>query len=234
MTRFLFRITHSENVGTYLKEGVIRAKDVPPLQAGFRVSDAGIISRRGVNISQAVGFSINDYVPFYFSPLTSMAFKISKGNVKVVDPRNREIGNSKSEDMVFIVAKVDEVAKNTSYKFTDAACNTAIPPNIFDDIQLLEKTVHWSLFDDGSVKGKILEIGYQGSTKYCTDHDGKARYHNRTKLRMAEFMVHKEFPMSLCRAIITCNSETEKIIEGLVSASQFRPLVLHKRDCFFP
>lgn len=231
--RFLFRITHWQNIEQYLRDGVIRAKNIGPQQAGYRVSDAGIVSRRGVDISATVGFPINDYVPFYFSPLTAMSMSIAYGRVKVVDPHNREVGDSSSSDMALVVARVDQVATHGDYKFTDAACNTSIPPNIYDDVNLLENVVKWSLFDDGDIKGAIPEIGYSGVTKYCSDYDRYPQYHNRKKERMAEFMVHREFPLSLCCAIITPISMTQKNIENLVNKSSFNIPVLTNPGCFY-
>lgn len=233
MSRFIFRITHWENIQHYLRDGVIRAKDIPPLQAGYRVSDPGIISRRGIDISNVVGFPINEYVPFYFSPLTTMAYSIAKGNVKVLDQRDRVVSDSSSKDMALIVARVDEVAASTEYKFTNAACNTAMPPEVYDDIQVLEQTIKWDLFDDGSVKGRIPEIGYQGSTRYCSDSDKDPRYHNRKKDRMAEFMVHREFPMSLCCAIVTFTAEQAIILQASVTPTSLNIPVLHNPNCFF-
>ena len=135
--------------------------------------------------------------------------------------------------MALIVAKVDEVAAALPYKFTDAACNTAVPPNIYDDVRDLENVVKWDLFDDGSIKGAIPEIGYSGSTKYCSDSDKDPRYHNRKKDRMAEFMIFERFPMSFCTAIITKTPVHAANISNAVRSNRLPIPVFCKPDCFF-
>jgi len=135
--------------------------------------------------------------------------------------------------MAFIVAQVDLVANHCNYKFTSAACNTAIPPAVYDDISLLEQAVNWGLFDDGAIKGAIPEINYPGSTRFCSDSDKSVRYHNRKKERMAEFMVHREFPMELTCAIVTSNRAARVSLEAEALRLGYTINVLHKPDCFF-
>ncbi len=51
------------------------------------------------------GGVVNDYVPFYFSPITAFTYAIYFGNVSLTAPDGTPLGKATEDDRVFLVAR---------------------------------------------------------------------------------------------------------------------------------
>lgn len=230
--RYAFRITHKDNIPIYLADGEIRSRAHVDPQLCTQVSYGNIINRRGDSLARDVGFDINSYVPFYFSPATSMAYVISRGKVPVRSGEGVELGMSTSKDMIFIVTSPSSVAEECGVKFSNRALNKLPMADVFDDISTLEQNVQWHLFDETPRMGRITEIGYQGVGKYFRSTDIAGR-EQRGEIRSAEFLVQNAYPMRLTTCIVTQNQTVCTELTQVMTQSSFDIPVYLKPDCFY-
>lgn len=131
-----------------------------------------------------------------FSPLTAFTYTIYKGNVNLVSPYGEIIRKAYQDDRVFLVASAEDFAGACMLSFfSDYALTSWAPtPTISTDLSMLEHHVHWDVFDEDPRTAQIKEIGYQGACK-CFQNSTKKRHNNRSKMRMAEFLVHQSVPL---------------------------------------
>lgn len=232
--RLIFRMTYIDNLEIYFRDQEIQAKNVRPIQPAHQISYAEINERRGDTYRTPNGEPINDYVPFYFSPSTAMAYSIHKENVSLIDPAGNNLGAANMDDIAFIICDPQKISDdNLDYWYTNIACNSGVPPIYKDDIIELESHINWSLFDDTPKMAIVTEIGYEGVCKYCSDSELKPEWHNRKQQRMAEFLIKDKFPMELAECIIL-KHDTKKLAvqEWIANASLDIPVFI-KRDCYF-
>lgn len=228
-------MTYINNLELYFQDREIRAKNNLPMQKGHQISYDDIVNRRGSSsFSTPCGGVVNDYVPFYFSPATSMAFTINRGNVELRHPNGQNLGRAFMDDIAFIVSNTQKIVEEQlDYYFTDIACNSGISPDYNDDITQLLNHVKWSLFDDTPKMGQIPEIGYEGVCKYFQDSERSINWHNRSKLRMAEFLVKDCFPMQHADCIILKNGAKEETVVQWIANAGLEIPVFVKPGCYF-
>jgi hypothetical protein len=166
-------MTYYRNLQRYLADGAIYAINSPHVQPGFRISFDDIVARRGtVNFATPCGSTVNDFVPFYFSPVAKMAYTIHVGNVDFKAPTGERLGRATMDDVAYLVVDPGRLsASGRQCWFTDIACNSAIPPAYESDLGRLAHHVTWSLFDDSPYKAQIPEVGYQGVCRWQHDRD---------------------------------------------------------------
>ena len=76
----IFRITHVDNIPWILENG-LHCKSSPIQDPSFvQIGNADLISKRaGRMVAGPEGGTLNDYVPFYFTPFSPMLFNIKTG-----------------------------------------------------------------------------------------------------------------------------------------------------------
>lgn len=233
--RFIFRMTHYLDCARFFADGELRSKNHHDRQPCHQTSYSNIVSRRGTHLTTPCGRAINDHVAFYFSPLTAMAFTIHRRNVPLIDPHGVDLGKATMDDRVFFVANVNKFAnRQPPVWFSDIACNSLSPPPRFEfDVSKIETHVDWSLFDDGSYKAAIPEIGYTGVTQYFHDCDNPPRYANRSRKRMAEFLVPDAIHLSMFDCIITKTDWIKVQVERMMKGTGAALPVYTKSGCYF-
>lgn len=234
--RFIFRMTQYQDCARFFADGELRSKNHPQAQACHQASYGEIVSRRNTKaILTPDGKVINDHVAFYFSPMTSMAFTISKGNVQLVDPEGKYVCQATMDDRVFFVGNVKNFAgAGLPMWFSDIACNSLAPsPSFENDIGKIEQHVDWSVFDDGAIVARINEIGYGGVTHWFHNKDEPPRYANRSQKRMAEFLVRDAVPLNLFDCIVVKSDSIKAKVEGMMVGTGVALPVYTKTGCFF-
>ena len=228
-------MTHYLNLQRYLADGALYAKNSARVQAGYRISFDEIVSRRGTAMFTApCGSNINDFVPFYFSPITKMAFTIHKRNVDLKAPGGENLGRASMDDVAFLVVDPDRLfLSGRDCWFTNIACNSAIPPLYENDPAKLETHVDWPLFDDKPRIGAIHEIGYDGVCQWQHDLDVPIAHKQRSKKRMAEFMVKDHLKMCEVSCIVLKTDKHAKEVLSWVRAAGEKIPVFVKPGCYF-
>ena len=232
--RFLFRMTYYRNLQQYLADGALYAKNSARVQLGYRISFDEIVAKRGTaRFTTPCGSNVNDFVPFYFSPITKMAYTIHAGNVGLKSPNGESLGSASMDDVAFLAVDSGRLfASGRECWFTDIACNSAIPPVYVNDPTQLETHVAWPLFDDNPRIAPIPEIGYSGVCRWQHDLDEPVARQQRSKKRMAEFMVKDYLRMDEVSCIVLKTSEHLREVQSWVTAGANIP-VLVKPGCYF-
>lgn len=234
--RFIFRQVDYRDIATFIRNGEVRARDHSSPQACHQASYASITNRRGEAAYRLPrGGTVNSYVPFYFSPLTSYSYAIYKGSVSVLSPDGRNLGASTTHDRVFLVANPYRVAAmNLPFEFSNLALNARAPlPKTQSNINLLETFVNWSLFDEWPLAAAVTEIGYNGACKYFSDSDRKDSWRTRKAERMAEFLVRNAIPITALECIVAENEDVANCVRFTLSEASYTIPVHTKPGCFF-
>ena len=234
--RFVFRQVCRRDLQTCLDDGEIRAKNHPMPQRVHQTSYANIVETRGTAIfTLPHGGVVNDYVPFYFSPLTSFTYTISQGNVDLRCPDNNVLGKAHDDERIFFVCEVDAFAgSGLDYCFSNLALNTAAPmPSLDADLSNLHQHVAWHVFDDPPYKAPIPEIGYDGVCQFFASRPIPQKYLIRSKQRMAEFCVKSAVPLSMVTCVVTRSFPMQQTLETIMHSSNWNIPVFAKPGCYF-
>lgn len=139
---------------------------------------------------------VNDFVPFYFSPITSFTFTIHEENVPLISPAGASLGMANDDDRLFIVFSVDAIGNSgLDYCFSDYALNSQAPlPSIETDLAKLEEHVHWNVFDEAPYVAAIPEISYAGVCRWFHNMASPSVRRLRSQKRMAEFLIRNAVP----------------------------------------
>jgi hypothetical protein len=232
--RFVFRQVDYRDILTFLNDGAIRSKNFNPTQHCHQTSYQNLVNRRNTAIFQIPGGGVvNDYVAFYFSPVTSFTFTIHKGNVPVVSPTGADLGASQLADRAFVVCKVETLAgSGLDCCYSDSALNSnALLPTIINDLSAIENHVHWKMFDEHPLTAAIPEIGYAGVCKWF--HSRMTPQHlQRKERRMAEFLVRDSLSLEFVECIVTPNAQRTSFLQQQMDSSRWSIPIYDKAGCF--
>ncbi len=232
--RFVFRQVDYRDIVTFLNDGEIRAPNHITPQRCYQTSYSGLVNRRGTGVfNMPNGGVVNDYVAFYFSPFTGFANTIHKGNVKVINPQENFVGMSQLNNRVFIVSRISSLHKaGVDYCFSNLALNSEAPlPTVVNNPASMEAHINWEVFDDLPRTAHIPEIGYGGVCKYFFDGT-PTKYQNRSKQRMAEFLVHNSLSLDQVSCIVTPNDAKKSFIQKQMDGSAWDIPIYAKSRCF--
>jgi len=232
--RFAFRQIDIRDFEMFLQDGEIRSKNYKPKQKCHQTSYDQLVDLRSTNtFAIPCGGVVNDYVAFYFSPLTGFTHTIHNGNVDVLSPAEVALGKSRKEDRAFLVFSVPEIfASNLKCCFSNLALNSASASHSITDVKAdLPTHVDWKLFDEEPLEAKIPAIGYQGVCRYFMDSPVSGR-ENRSKKRMAELLVYDAIPMAKAKAIVLPTVAAFKMARSLADKYNFKGKVINDPQCF--
>ena len=233
--RFGFRQIDRRDLGRILQDREIRAKNHATPQACHQTSYVNLVNMRGLPcFTLPYGGVVNDYVAFYFSPVTAFCHTIHQGNVGVVSPDGENLGLSSRDDRIFLVVRVEALYQNNlNICFSDSALNSLAPmPTVEHRFAELPKHVKWSLFDDSPMVANIADVGYQGVCKYFFSRAIPVQYQYRSAARMAELLVKEAVPTYLVECIIAPSPAVYREVVGLANAFNFRGAIVENAGCF--
>lgn len=234
--RFIFRQVYYKDLATFLADGEICSKNKKPPQACHQSSYQEIVNRRGTQeFPMPNGRVVNDYVPFYFSPVTSFTYTIFKQNVPLISPSGKELGKACEDDRIFFVAKPEAIRDaGLEFCFSDYALNSNAPlPTIQTGLDFLETHVHWDVFDEGPYRANIPEIDYAGVCSYFCDKASPENRMTRSAKRMAEFLIQDSIPLKNIECIIAKSDGIRDKLIVMMDASNWNIPVYTNRGCYF-
>lgn len=182
---YIFRITHRSNVPWILDNGLhcrnSDAKDPNFVNIGL----ADLIEKRhGQNVDHAPGGTLSDYIPFYFTPLSMMAYNIHTGR----NVRKRE----NSEIAILVTSLHTLETKGVSFVFSDRHASV-VGRRFSNDLAHLDR-IDW----------KILQ-----ARDFSRDNDDI----EKTNRYQAEALIHRHMPLDGLTEIVCCDSEQKALIE---------------------
>jgi hypothetical protein len=167
--------THIDNLPTILADGRLMADN---LVRGRLVTDVGSADikakRRSRQVTCPPGGVVADYVPFYFAPRSPMMYRLAKDHQE-----GREGCYPDGDDpLVYLVSSVDRVhAAGLAWVASDGNCAASLT-DFSRNLGDLAHLVDWPLMRERIWKD--------------TPED-----QDRMRRRMAELLVHREFPLDL-------------------------------------
>ena len=200
---YIFRITDVSNVRTIFSSGC-QCNSASNGRTPFRaIGNLGLIAKRTTRpVPCAPGGTLDDYIPFYFTPYTPMMLNIKTGYNGV---EKRPLS-----DLVILVSSMHKLqSQGVDFVFTDrhAYLKTAQFSNTIKDLD-------WILWQ---------ELRARNFAK--TDVDRFEKY-------QAEALVYKNVPVSALNAILCYDSITVEKLSALAKSVGATTKVLEGREWY--
>ncbi|AOS65633.1 type II toxin-antitoxin system toxin DNA ADP-ribosyl transferase DarT [Actinoalloteichus hymeniacidonis] len=197
--------THVANLPAILQSGVLKS-DSHVQTESIMITECADISikerRRSVEVPIPPGGVVADYVPFYFAPRSPMMYSISRGNVATYADGQQPLVYFWSWLSVADRLQLPWIA-------SDGNCASSLT-SMTNNWRKLEESVDWQIM-----------TAKQWSN---TAEDG-----DRMRRRMAEFLVHREFPFEAFTGAVT----RSKAIASLASKHLGDKLPVHVRPDWY-
>ncbi|MGY3615753.1 type II toxin-antitoxin system toxin DNA ADP-ribosyl transferase DarT [Bradyrhizobium sp. USDA 10063] len=202
---FIFRITHKNNLPWILDNGLhCRSSD----KQDPNFVNIGLVELIDKRKSWAVPVhpngTLSDYVPFYFTPRSMMAYNIHTG---------RNVPQRDNDQIVILVTSLGRLKeKGVPFVITDRhACATLTKySNQLDHLERID----W----------KILQ-----NSDFSRDNDDP----DKTNRYMAEALVHKHMPIDVLLYVACCDEKQRTWTNDLVSQRKLKLEVNTKRGWYF-
>jgi ssDNA thymidine ADP-ribosyltransferase, DarT len=200
----IFRLTHRDNLGHVLRDGLRCKTDVHASQTFVAIGLAELIQRRTARtVPIAPGGTLADYVPFYFTPCTPMALNIVTG---------RGVPTRRHAELLILVSSLKRLeAREIAYVVTDR--HAALDSARFSAGRALVDDLPWAQWRARDFK------------RDPDDLEKMERY-------QAEALVHRHLPVSVLDGIITADTETQAVVEQQVNAAGVSVPVLVRRSWY--
>ena len=201
----IFRITHIDNVRWILDNG-LHCRNGERDPSFVTIGDPEIINRRnGWHVPVEPGGTLSDYIPFYFTPFSPMAYKIRTGfGVKAVP----------SSDIVVLVASIRQLAQepDVQFLFTDrhAVLAWARFHRSLDHLDCLD----WPRLRDRDFK------------RDDNEPDKVERY-------QAEALVYRHLPLNLLRGILCRGAKEAERVTAMAEKAGANVHVMQDSRVYF-
>jgi hypothetical protein len=189
---FIFRIAHVENVAEVLARGGLYSRNADQADPNYvSIGNAELIDKRARRVVPiAPGGVLNDYVPFYFTPLSIMMLNILTGYSGVTKRAPSEI--------VLLVSSLHRMHElGLPFVFTNQHAYP-VDTEFFDDLGDLDR-IDWPLLRSRNFKTSDADPGKQ------------VRY-------QAEALVHRHVPLAALRSIVCYDDAVRERMQALARA----------------
>ena len=201
----VFRITHRDNLPWILANGLTcrSSNNLDPNFVQIGLSD--LIERRN---SQAVphdpGGRLSDYIPFYFTPLSMMAYRIKTG---------RNVKQRYNSEIVIIVTSLKRLEKDgVRFLFTDRHASVV-------GARYSSSLMHLDRIDWAILQGR----------DFSRDNDDLGK----TNRYQAEALVHNYLPIKSVDFLACYDNDMKEEIERMVKQQEVDLKVIQRRGWYF-
>lgn len=202
----IFRITHAENLGWILDNG-LHARNSEKKDPQFtNIGNSDLINKRnGRTVPVEPGGTLSDYIPFYFTPYSIMLYNIHTGYGGLTRVPNR--------DIIILVSSLHKIHKlGLNYAFTSGHAYP-VYADYYNDLNDLNK-IDWALLQNRDFK---------------TDPDDPAK----KERYQAEALVHRHLPVEALHGIACYDKAMQTRIETELKKKQLEIKVLAKDNYYF-
>jgi hypothetical protein len=202
---YIFRITHRNNLAWILENGLHARKSKLQDPDFVKIGMPDLIEKRHLQkVDQPPGGTLSDYIPFYFTPRSMMAYNIYTGrNVKQRD----------NSEIVILKSSLRELQEQgLPFLFTDRHAS-AIGAKFSNELDQLDR-VDW----------KILQ-----NSDFSRDNDDL----DKTNRYQAEALVHGAMPIEALLCVACCDAGQKSWAENLIAESNVKLKVCSNRGWYF-
>lgn len=201
----VFRITHIDNLRWIVQNG-LHCRNGRRDRAFVTIGNPDIISRRDRRLVPVEpGGSLSDYIPFYFTPFSPMAFNIKTGHgVAAVPPR----------DIVILVASLRRLADEPEVRFVYTDRHAVLATAAFHESLDRLHCVDWA---------RLRARDFRRDNE---DLEKVERY-------QAEALIYRHLPIDMLEVIV-CNRREETVkTRALVDTLGADVKVSHSATLYF-
>jgi hypothetical protein len=202
---YIFRITHKDNLPWILDNGIHCRKSALRDSNFVNIGIPDLIEKRHLRkVPEPPGGTLSNYIPFYFTPLSMMAYNIYTG-------RNvRQRGN---DEIVILVTSLLELQKSGfSILFTDRHASL-VDAKFSSDLKQLDR-IDW----------KILQN--RDFSRNNDDIDKTSRY-------QAEALVHDQMPINKLLHVACYDDSQRLLVENLVKQRSLALKIITNKGWYF-
>ncbi len=202
----IFRIVHRDNIDWLLRNGIHCRNSNCFCENYINIGDPDLIAKRNVrSVEKPPGGTLNDYVPFYFTPFSPMAYNIRTGF--------RGIKRRANSEIVFLQSSVERVAEaGPQFLFTNGHAYMQTT-KYFANITSL-KYIDWPLLQSRDFRHDPNDLGK--SDRY-----------------QAEFLVYRHLPVDALDQVVCYDSQTRCAVSTIVDTIGLNLDVVTKPELYF-
>lgn len=205
MNKNINRIIHRDNLKILFEDKKLVASNFATRDDYIAIGEKSLIKERSEkDIPLKPCGTILDYISFYFGTNSPMLYCIKNGFDVEKIPQN---------EIIYLVSETDKIIEhNCEYVFTDGHAFTVISQfyNDFKDLHFL----NWKLID----------------SKYWENTGTEP---DRKRIKQAECLIYKEFPLSALTGIAVYNRECYDYIIAILKNYSSNIIVKIKSDYYF-
>ena len=202
----IFRIIHRVNLTWVLDHGLHCGNCAVRSSQWVSIGNQELIGKRAHwSVAAAPGGSLNDYVPFYFTPFSVMMRNINTGWNGVTKHPNK--------DILILVSSLNKVVANgLTFLFTDRHANSSVVKYSSDLSQL------------GNVDWKLLQ-----SRDFKRDPDDP----EKVERYQAETLVHRHCPVQGLSGIVCYTNDVKIEVEKALADRNLHLQVVTRTGWYF-
>lgn len=201
----IWRIVHRDNLPWIFENGLHCGNSQHQSESWVNIGNQELIDKRQKHsVLMPPGGTLNDYVPFYFTPFSVMLKNIHSGRGGVKQRSNDEI--------VILVSSIHKVnSAGLDFLFTDSHAYYQWA-SFYKDIKDLDQ-IDWPLLQ---------------SRDFKRDADDPAKFERY----QAEALIHNTCPVSALLGVICYNDATQQTVQNLLQSKNL-DLPVHVRPGWY-
>jgi len=202
----IWRIVHCDNMPWLIQNGLHCANTTVQSNNWVTIGSKELIDKRSTRrVAIGSAGTLNDYVPFYFTPFSPMFYNIYTGHGDITRVSN--------ENIVILVASLHDLkANHINFVFTDRHAYLQYA-EFYKDLKCLSN-IDWDILQRRDFR------------RDNNDPQKVERY-------QAEALIYKHYPIEQLKAIV-CYSETEKSkIQGWLNQQNLNVRIEVRSDWYF-
>ncbi len=203
----IFRIMHRNNVSWMLDHGV-HCRNSNQLDPNYvNIGNAELIEKRHRHpVRHAIGGTLGDYVPFYFTPFSPMMYNIKTGW--------NGIGQRRNDEIVILVSSLHRVRElRLPFLFTDMHAYL-MAASFYSDLADLDK-IDWDILQRRDFQKDLNDLG-------------------KVERYQAEALIREAMPLEGLLGIVCYNTDVESQLRVETTKRGLAPMIRVQPNWYFP